>query len=276
MESGDNKSAKRKTLTNGNSMRGATNPWKLFRISSATVIEGQTHSATPYDVDSMIHNAGFTEATTRRFQEQFETLEDLDKINKALIVTRIRMWKQAKCGQLRVMEAGKPMNGKLELPEPFATYYSCLDISNKKLIELMNVYLDEKQFNEVMIICIKRDLKSNDEKDPHTIPDQSEARFSALKYEDDGKEIIRYYKFPPVEIPCSSCESCINDYEDKFFCVNCYVTLDKFSKFKQHKNKFKECKKKCDKWEKLRFEYGSHELIWGNRRRRPLHSCSLR
>ena len=127
MESGDNKSAKRKALTNGNSMRGATNPWKLFRISSATFNEGQTHSATPYDVDSMIHNAGFTEATTRRFQEQFEALEDLDKINKALIVTRIRMWKQAKCGQLRVMEAGK-----LELPVPFAAYYNCLENPMKR------------------------------------------------------------------------------------------------------------------------------------------------
>ena len=268
MESEDNKSVKRKALTNSNSMRGATNPWKLFRISSATFNEGQTHSATPYDVDSMIHNAGFTEATTRRFQEQFEALEDLDKINKALIVTRIRMWKQAKCGQLRVMEAGKLMNGKLELPVPFAEFYCCLDISNKRLIELMNVHLDEKQFNEVMIICIKKYLKSNDEKEPQTISDQSEARTSAPKCDDNHKEIIKYYKFPPVEIPCSSCETCINDYEDKFFCVNCYVILDKFSKFKQHKNKFKECKKKCDKWEKLRFEYGSHELIWGNRRRR--------
>ena len=269
MEFGENKSAKRKALMNEDSARVDTNPWKLLRISSATFNEYQTHSATPYVLDSMIHNAGFTEATTKRFQERFETLEDLDKINKAIIATRIRMWKQAKCGQLRVMEAGKLTNGKLELPAPFAAYYSCLDISSKKLIELMNVHLDEKQFNEVMIICIKKYLQNNDEKDPRTIADQSEAKSSALKHEVKRKQIIRYYKFPPVEIPCSSCESCINDYEDKFFCVNCYVIMDKFSNFRQHKNKFKECKKKCDKWEKLRFEYGSHELIWGNRRRRP-------
>ena len=270
MESGDNKLVKRKALTNDNSIRGATNPWKLYRISSATLNERQTHSATPHDVDSMIHNTGFTEHTTKRFQEQFETPEDLDKINKALIATRIQMWKQAKCGQLRVMEAGK-----LELPVPFAAYYNCLENPMKRLIELMNVHLEKNQFNEVMIIYIKKYLKSNDVQDLGCMSDQSEARSSTAKCEDNHKGITRYYKFPPVEIPCSNCESCINDYEDKFFCVNCYVILDKFSKFKQHKSKFKECKKKCDKWEKLRFEYGAHELIWGNRRRRPLQSCPL-
>ena len=260
---------------NDDSVKVATKPWKLVRISPATYTERQTQTPTPNELDSMIENAGFKDATTRRLQEQFETLEDLDKINKAIIATRIRMWKQAKCGQLRVMEAGKLIDGKLELPTPFAAYYNCLDTPMKRLIELMNVHLDEKQFNEVMLLCIKNYLRSNDEKEPQNISDQYEARTSTLKSEDNHKEIIRYYNFPPVEIPCSTCETCINDYEDKFFCVNCFAIMDKLSMFKHHKSKFKECKKKCNKWMKLRFEYEPHELIWGNRRKRPQQSSAL-
>ena len=51
--------------------------------------------------------------------------------------------------------------------------------------------------------------------------------------------------------------------------------MDKFSKFKQHKSKFKEDKKKYNKWETLRFEYGPQDLIGGNGRRRPLRLLML-
>ena len=231
MEFGHNKPVKRKALMNDDNAGEDAKPWKLFRISPVTVTtQRQTHSSTPYELISMICNAGFTESTTKRFQEQFDTLEDLDKINRALIVTGIRMWKQVKCGQLRVMEAGKLMNGMFELPIPFATYYNRLDTPMKRLIELMNDHLDEKQFNEVMIRCIKKDLKSNDKNDLGTTSDLSEPRYSALKREDNYKETIKYYKFPPVEIPCSSCKIYINDYEEKFLFVNCHDIMDKFSK----------------------------------------------
>ena len=51
--------------------------------------------------------------------------------------------------------------------------------------------------------------------------------------------------------------------------------MDKYSKFKQHKSKFKEGKKKYYKWETLRFEYGPQDLIGGNRSRRPLWPLTL-
>ena len=285
MKFGEHNLAKRKALLNminDHSVKEATKPWKLVRIQSATISERQTHLASTDEVDSMIHNAGFTEASTRRFQEQFETLEDLNKINKALIATRLRMWKYAKQGQQREMEVGKLRKENPDLPSPFAEHVNRLDTPMKKLIELMNVHLEETQFNEIMILCIKNYQNSADAKETQSISDLykiksdlHEIRPSVHKCEKNRKETIRYYKFPPVEIPCSDCEICINDYEDKFFCVNCYAIMDKLSTFKHHKSKFKECKKKCNKWMKLRFEYEPHELIWGNRRKRPQQSSAL-
>ena len=180
MEFGEYNPAERKAVMNDNAARIATKSWKLVRISSTNTIKPQTFLATHSDLDLAIHNAGFTEATTKRFQEQCETLEDLHKINNALIATRIRM-RPAKRGQLGTTKEIP------DLPIPFAAYYNCLDSPMKRLIELMNVHLDEKQFNEVMIRCIKKELKSHDKNDLGTTSDRSEPRYSAFKCEDKYK-----------------------------------------------------------------------------------------
>ena len=50
---------------NSDTVRIATIPWKLIRISSTTTIKSQTHRTNQHEQDITIHNAGFTEANLR-------------------------------------------------------------------------------------------------------------------------------------------------------------------------------------------------------------------
>ena len=275
-----------------------TLPPKILPASSS-----QFWFATPEEIDLAIHNVGFTDAVTKRLQEQVKCPTGKNKVNQALIATRTRLWKKFHSGsrESNILADEEKM---LALPMPLAIYYKNQDPHMRRLMELMGAQLEEKQFNEILISCIKNDLKKDNYSAPQGHPKNkivqenisnpnsktttqdskgSQSDKSHLKPQPAGKNkeesqsdklenITRYYKFPPVEIPDSSCKICITKYADKFYCVGCYITLETFNAYMQHKKTSKECKKKCRNWEKLRFEPGNefeNELIWGNRTRRP-------
>ena len=104
MKFAEYKPARRKAVTNGDTVRIATISWKLIRISSTTTIKSQTHRTNQHEQDITIHNAGFTEANLR--------------------------------GQLKKPTNGNSQKGISKLPMPFAAYYNCMDDPIKRLVKL--------------------------------------------------------------------------------------------------------------------------------------------
>ena len=249
-----------KKRTNGgeNNTSPATNEQDLNRVVQSF------RTPTNEEIDLAINKAGFTETITQLFQEQFTTLQEKEIANKAIIATRMKMWQIARQGSvdMKIKGSAKKMT---DLAMPFTAYYEGQDPPTKKLLELMNTFLDKSQLIEILTTCIKNELKGdNITTQTHNLEPTSQP---------SNKENTKhYYRFPPLEIPLQTCDKCISRFADKFFCVGCYLIFDSRGKFLYHRKNSKECDSMCRNWQTLRFEAGhefEHKLIYAQKERRP-------